>query len=207
MAKSRSKARQIPVKRIPLKSLPQQRRRSKRYRALAARWRDVILGAQDGLVNILGLSLGVAAATWSSRLVMIAGLAGTFAESISMAAVAYTSTKTAMAFVESEELIHNHRSTLMYPAEFRKPMQSAVIVGIASVVGSLIPLIPFFFFTAKESMVTALGISGVALFFLGAVKAKLTIGDWKKSGFEILAIGLLAALAGYVVGRILGVVI
>ncbi len=52
---------------------------------------DVILGGQDGLVNVLGVILGVAAATASTRIVLAAGFAATFAESISMAAVAYTS--------------------------------------------------------------------------------------------------------------------
>jgi len=53
---------------------------------------DVILGGQDGLVNVLGVILGVAAATADSRIVIAAGMAATFAESISMGAVAYTST-------------------------------------------------------------------------------------------------------------------
>lgn len=53
--------------------------------------RDVILGGQDGLVNVLGVVLGVAAATNDVRIIIISGLAATFAESISMAAVAYTS--------------------------------------------------------------------------------------------------------------------
>ena len=52
---------------------------------------DVILGGQDGLVNTLGVILGVAAATSDARIVIAAGLAATFAESISMGAVAYTS--------------------------------------------------------------------------------------------------------------------
>jgi len=52
---------------------------------------EVILGGQDGLVNTLGVILGVAAATSDARIVIAAGLAATFAESISMGAVAYTS--------------------------------------------------------------------------------------------------------------------
>ena len=64
--------------------------------------KDIILGSQDGLVNVLGVILAVAAATTSSRLVIIAGLAATFAESISMAAVAYTSTKSLKAYYASE---------------------------------------------------------------------------------------------------------
>jgi predicted membrane protein (TIGR00267 family) len=53
---------------------------------------DFILGAQDGLVNVLGVALGIAAATSDPRIVLVAGLATTFAESISMGAVAYTTT-------------------------------------------------------------------------------------------------------------------
>jgi VIT1/CCC1 family predicted Fe2+/Mn2+ transporter len=52
---------------------------------------DIILGGQDGLVNVLGVILGVAAATADTRIILAAGMAATFAESISMGAVAYTS--------------------------------------------------------------------------------------------------------------------
>src|SRR3989344_5030954 len=57
--------------------------------------RQLILGGQDGLVNVLGIILAVATATNDAKIVLIAGLAATFAESISMAAVAYTSSKAA----------------------------------------------------------------------------------------------------------------
>lgn len=63
---------------------------------------DVILGGQDGLVNVLGVILGVAAATADARIVLVAGLAATFAESVSMGAVAYTSTLADADFYESE---------------------------------------------------------------------------------------------------------
>jgi vacuolar iron transporter family protein len=53
--------------------------------------RDIILGGQDGLVNVLGLVLGVAAATAQLRIIIVAGLAATFSESIAMGGVAYTS--------------------------------------------------------------------------------------------------------------------
>jgi predicted membrane protein (TIGR00267 family) len=63
---------------------------------------DIILGGQDGLVNVLGVILGVAAATNDPHLVVVAGLAATFAESVSMGAVAYTSTLADADFYESE---------------------------------------------------------------------------------------------------------
>src|SRR5512136_1654402 len=53
---------------------------------------DFILGSQDGLVNVLGVILGVAIASNDFKIILAGGLAATFAESISMGAVAYTST-------------------------------------------------------------------------------------------------------------------
>lgn len=63
---------------------------------------EIILGGQDGLVNVLGIVLGVAAATVSSKIIIVAGLAATFAESISMAAVAYTSKIAEADYYQSE---------------------------------------------------------------------------------------------------------
>ena len=63
---------------------------------------DYILGGQDGLVNVLGVVLGIAAATNDARIVLVAGLATTFAESISMGAVAYTTTLAEADLYQSE---------------------------------------------------------------------------------------------------------
>jgi len=52
---------------------------------------NIILGGQDGLVSILGLLLGLSAATDTTRVVIAGGLATIIAETLSMAAVAYTS--------------------------------------------------------------------------------------------------------------------
>lgn len=53
--------------------------------------RDLILGGQDGLVNVLGIVFGVSTAGGSIHVILAAGLAATFAEAVSMGAVAYTS--------------------------------------------------------------------------------------------------------------------
>src|SRR5471030_2053096 len=53
--------------------------------------RDVILGGQDGLVNILGIVLGVIAGGGTRTVLLAAGFAAAITESISMGAVGYTS--------------------------------------------------------------------------------------------------------------------
>lgn len=211
---------------------------------------NIILGGQDGLVNVLGLILGVAAATSDSRIVIIAGLAATFAESISMAAVAYTSQKAAKQFYESErqreireieqtpeiekqevrdifekkgfsgkdldravEIVTSDKKVwldVMMQEELnlgsyteKKPVRDGIVVGLAAVIGSLFPLAPFFFWSVETAFVVSIVFSILVLFVAGALKAKFTIGGWKRNGLEMALIGTLAAIAGYVVGVLL----
>jgi VIT1/CCC1 family predicted Fe2+/Mn2+ transporter len=76
----------------PLTPEEQRRHHAERDPHVRSRWlSDVVLGAQDGLVNTLGVVLGVAAASADARVVFAAGMAAGIAESLSMAAVGYTS--------------------------------------------------------------------------------------------------------------------
>lgn len=84
---------------------------------------DIILGGQDGLVNVLGIALGVAAATGDPRIVLTACLAATFAESVSMGAVAYTSTLAQADHYESERK-REHRHILQSPDVEREEIRS-----------------------------------------------------------------------------------
>jgi VIT1/CCC1 family predicted Fe2+/Mn2+ transporter len=208
---------------------------------------DVILGGQDGLVNVLGVILGVAAATSDTRIVLAAGLAATFAESVSMAAVAFTSKRAEQSFYESErqrEFRHIKRAPTVERDEIRRiyaskgfedpllehivetitsdpetwvavmmteehqlqpmdaghPFRSAWIVGLAAMVGSLIPLAPFVFLPVSVGMVTSIVISALTLFAVGVYKARVTVGRPGRSGLEMAIIGTLSALVGYVVG-------
>lgn len=210
--------------------------------------RDFILGGQDGLVNVLGLLLGVAAATNQRKIVLIAGISALMAESISMGAVAYTSSKAAkeyylskVAFERREirnlpgkeereireiyyrkgfrgkllqqmvkKITSNKKLLLetlmteqlrMFPEEYARPVRNGVFVFWATVLGSSIPLLPFFFVSVKMGIVISVIISLLALFITGAIKAKLTIGSWKRSGWEMMLIGGLAAVVGYLIGK------
>jgi VIT1/CCC1 family predicted Fe2+/Mn2+ transporter len=62
----------------------------------------VILGGQDGLVNILGIILGVIAGGGSDTVLLAAGFAAAITESISMGAVGYTSSISERDYYEAE---------------------------------------------------------------------------------------------------------
>jgi VIT1/CCC1 family predicted Fe2+/Mn2+ transporter len=210
---------------------------------------DIILGGQDGLVNVLGVILGVAAASNDPRIVAAAGLAATFAESISMGAVAYTSTLADRDFYlseierekreirdmpnlerkEIEDIFANwgfegdlldrsveqvmkderawvdvmmHNELKLAPVESGSALRSALVVGIAAIVGSLVPLAPFFLLPIPIGIPVAIGLAAVTLFAVGAYKARTTVGRPGKSGVQMAVIGTVSALAGYLVGAL-----
>ena len=207
---------------------------------------DFILGSQDGLVNVLGVILGVAIASQDFRIILAGGLAATFAESISMGAVAYTSTLARREFYLAElerekreietvpeqekqevrgilkrwnvpedevESIMNHiikkpqawleimmaHELNLAPVEKSQAGKSALLVGVAAVVGSIIPLIPFLFAGNQIFIGIVLSIvaSAIMLFVIGWFKAKMTVGRPARSGAQMLLIGISSALAGF----------
>jgi vacuolar iron transporter family protein len=211
--------------------------------------RDVILGGQDGLVNMLGIALGVIAAGGSTHVLIITGLAAAITESISMGAVAYTSFGSDRDFYlaekvreqneissrpeeEREEIreiyaakgfkgqlledvvstITSNRetwvSTMMneelhlQPVAQQSLVQSAVVVTVATLIGHFIPIVPFMVAGRTPAIVLAIALSTVTLFAVGVYSAKTLVGDWRKSGLQMVAIGLGAAALGFLIGRL-----
>lgn len=211
---------------------------------------EIILGGQDGLVNVLGVILGVAAATVSNQIVIVAGLAATFAESISMAAVAYTSRLAEADYYQSEyerekweiehipagekeeiralyenygfqgkildEIIEKitadknvwlkvmmEQELKMEPINRKEILPTAVLVGASALIGSFVPLVPFFFLPVGTAIYISLVATALTLFAVGYYKAKKTLGrQLLKQGIEMMVIGMISALAGYLVGTL-----
>jgi predicted membrane protein (TIGR00267 family) len=211
--------------------------------------RDVILGGQDGLVNMLGIALGVVAAGGSTHVLVVTGIAAAITESISMGAVAYTSFGSDRDFYRAEkkreqdeialrpdeereeireiyatkgfagQLLEDVVSTItsnreiwvntmmdeelhLQPVEQQSLLRSAVIVTVATLVGHLVPLIPFMVATRAPVIIAAIALSALTLFAVGVYSAKTLIGDWRKSGLQMVAIGLGAAALGFLIGRL-----
>lgn len=211
--------------------------------------RDVILGGQDGLVNILGIILGVIAGGGSNTVLLAAGFAAAITESISMGAVGYTSTVAERDYYEAErrrevheietmpelerqevrdiyaakgfsgELLDRVVDTItanreswvetmmdeelhLQPVDNSKVFRSAVIITIATLIGHLIPLLPFVWLSRTPALVLAFVLSALVLFGVGVYSAVTLVGVWWKSGLKLVAIGLGAAGVGFLIGRL-----
>ncbi len=214
---------------------------------------DLILGSQDGLVNVLGIILGITAATVDLRLILVATLAALAAESISMGAVAYTSTLARRRLYLSEQererremreipdmerqevreilerwgyagaelddmldrVARNPQAMLEFmmafelrlqPVEPNEPRKSLLRVGIATVAGSVVPLLPFLLVPGniRTDVILSVIVSAVTLFLIGWYEARTTAGSMWRSGVQMVAIGLTAGFAGFLIGHFLG---
>ncbi|MBI4173230.1 MAG: VIT1/CCC1 transporter family protein [Candidatus Aenigmarchaeota archaeon] len=159
--------------------------------------KDFILGGQDGVVNVLGIVLGVAVATQDSRIVIIAGIAATFAESVSMGAVSYTSSR-----AQREVYASMRRKSI--PVEWESPMRNGIVTLFSTFAGSFVPVAAFFVLPIWPAVWTSLILSTLFLFFMGAVEGSLTKRSKLRSGTELAIIGLVAAIVGYLIGAVLG---
>lgn len=211
--------------------------------------RELILGGQDGLVNVLGIILGVTAASGSHPVIVAASLAAAFAEAVSMGAVNYTSTladrdhyekerNTELWEIENEpeeekqevrniyakkgfkgedldrviEIITKDKSVwanIMMADELHfqevdtnKLLKSSFLVAVSTVIGSVIPVLPYFIFQPEKAMIYSLALSGIVLFGVGVYEAKTYVGVWWKNGLKMLLIGMGAAIIGFIIGKI-----
>ena len=83
---------------------------------------------------------------------------------------------------------------------WENPFKVGLTMGGSFLIGSVIPILPYFFLQPGPALVTATIASLVFLFCLGAFKTRITKSGWLKSGIEMLAIGTASALVGYLVG-------
>jgi VIT1/CCC1 family predicted Fe2+/Mn2+ transporter len=211
--------------------------------------RDVILGGQDGLVNILGIILGVIAGGGSNTVLIAAGFAAAITESISMGAVGYTSSISERDYYEAEKAREMREidampeaerqeirkiyaakgfsgplletvvdtitadrdrwlSTMMDEELHLQPVQThdvlrvAIVITVATLIGHLIPLVPFLFISRTPALILGIVLSALALFGVGVYSALTLVGDWRTSGLRMLVIGLGAAAVGFLVGRV-----
>ncbi len=94
------------------------------------------------------------------------------------------------------------------PVEANQPARSASVVFLATLVGSIIPLLPFIVgvqLPIQTAAIIAVVLSGMALFFVGWYEARTTVGSLWKSGTRMLLIGLAAGAAGFLAGYFLNI--
>jgi predicted membrane protein (TIGR00267 family) len=163
------------------------------------RVRNIFLGLNDGMVEILGAVTGFFASFGQNSLVLVAGLTTAVAGAISMGAGAYvamssehevrkTQEEKARFLGEAEESVYRGESVL----------RSGLIVGISYFVGSSFPLIPVVF--GAKSPFPSIITGGSMILLVSIVLAFLSGMNVKKRALTNLVLIALAVGITYLIG-------
>ncbi len=213
--------------------------------------RDIVFGANDGLIAAFAVVSGVNAAVQTNKIVFIAGIAEMIGGTISMGLGAWLAAKSEREYIESERkreiyeienLPDRERQEIrdIYSAkgfdgpkleeiveticsdkqrwldimmkeelnlnvdEQKTPLKSALATGTAYLIGAAMPTFPYAFMAIRNAFVLSIILTVSTLFLVGAGKTYITGRNWLKSGAEAVIVGVLAASATYLIGKLVG---
>ncbi len=154
------------------------------------RVRDIFLGLNDGLVEILGAVSGFFGAFASATAVLVAGLMVGVAGALSMGAGAYLA-------ASSEAEVRGtdaRRRRFLGEAETTdeagdRPVSSGIRVGVSYVVGAVVPVLPVAF--GARTLIPSLLVAGAVIVLVSSILAFLSGMDVKRR--ILLNLGIIAA--------------
>ena len=171
--------------------------------------RNVFLGLNDGLVEILGAVSGFFAAFSSTTAVMTAGFTVGVAGALSMAAGAYIGAGSEAELRETEDARRRFLGEPVSSEPGERALVSAAVVGIGYFIGAVVPILPVLFGarTVWPTIVTG----GAMIVAVSTIVAFISGMNVRRRIARNVVITGLAVVVTYVLGlltkRLLGVAI
>ena len=155
--------------------------------------RDLVYGANDGIITTFAVVSGVAGGALSDAAVLIIGAANLAADGVSMGVGNFLSIRAEERAREVDDL----------PELEAYPWKHGVATVMAFVVAGAIPLVPYVVHlgTVRRPVLSAAA-TLVTMFALGVARSAITRERWWRSGGETLALGAVVAGAAYLAGAI-----
>lgn len=169
--------------------------------------RAAVLGANDGIVSIAGLVVGVAGATSDKLIILTAGVAGILAGAISMAVGEYVSVSTQRDVEEEHHKNHSVEQESAEDAIFTNPWHAAIASATSFLVGSLIPFIAVMLPLGSATIPVTFAAVIVALVLTGYLSAKFGGANKRRAILRVVVGGTLAMLVTHIIGALFGVAI
>jgi VIT1/CCC1 family predicted Fe2+/Mn2+ transporter len=152
--------------------------------------KDLVYGANDGIITTFAVVAGVAGAQLEARIVLILGFANLLADGFSMGASNFLS-------IRSDEAVRQS-SGLAVLEPF--PSRHSVATFAAFVLAGCVPLLSYVVTVAGDPFVVAVMLTLATLFIVGSARSLVTRVHWWWSGLEMLGVGSAAAGVAYAVG-------
>jgi VIT1/CCC1 family predicted Fe2+/Mn2+ transporter len=150
--------------------------------------RDLVYGANDGIITTFAVVAGVTGGALSPRAVLIVGAANLFADGLSMGVGNYLS-------IRSNE---SARAAEQLPEEEASPARHGLATFAAFFAAGAIPLLPYVLPLGDgRTLGVSVVLTFLALFTVGSLRALVTIDRWWAAGLEMLGLGAVVAIAAY----------
>jgi VIT1/CCC1 family predicted Fe2+/Mn2+ transporter len=160
--------------------------------------RNVFLGLNDGLVEILGAVSGFFAAFGTPGAVLAAGFTVAVAGSLSMAAGAYIGASSEAEVRDTEDERKRFLGETVTSATAEGPMASALVVGLGYFAGALVPVLPVLL-GARGVWPTVVA-GGTTIVAVSAIVAFISGMDVRRRIAQNLVVTGLAVAVTYAIG-------
>jgi vacuolar iron transporter family protein len=159
--------------------------------------RDLVYGANDGIITTFAVVSGVAGGQLSQVAVLVIGAANLAADGVSMGVGNFLAIRADERAREAEGL----------PELERHPWKHGLATLLAFVAAGAIPLLPYVLGAgAHDRLIVSIAATFVTLFLLGVVRAAVTRDRWWVTGLETFLLGAIVAGAAYGAGRLMAAV-
>lgn len=101
----------------------------------------------------------------------------------------------------AKTMVEKELGILLEPDVVRIP--EAVTMGASYLAAAIVPLIAYFFLSINTAFVVSLGLTMLALIGIGAVKGKLARLNLIQSIAEVVTVGAVSGVGGYLLGAVL----
>ena len=160
--------------------------------------RELIYGANDGIITTFAVVAGVAGGGLSLRVVLIIGAANLLADGLSMAAGNYLAIRSHESVLETQNL----------PEEEAFPLRHAGATFLAFVIAGIVPLAPYMVPSLPiDRFGSSIALTLLAMFGVGASRALIANVRWWKAGFEMLGLGAVVAALAYASGAMVAAIV
>lgn len=165
--------------------------------------RYVILGTIDGVLAILGIIVGISTTSVDSSVIIKAALGGGIALCLTNGIGSYLAESAVeygkLTSVE-KAILQDLKDTKIEQVTKRKILRDSIIHGGSSLLGSIIPIIPFIFLRGGISTIISIALSLGALVLLGLYSGKISSQSYIKSVVRMVALGALIVITCSLLG-------
>ncbi len=154
--------------------------------------RYLILGTIDGLLAVLGIIMGLAATTANPEIIVKAALGGGVALCLTNGIGSYLA-ETAVEYrrISSVEhaMLEDLRDTRIEQQAKQKIVRDSLMHGSASLIGSIVPVLPFLALRDGIATLVSIGLSAVVLVALGYYSGRVSGQSYVKSILRMIGLG------------------